>query len=226
MSNDNVIENSQEVSPFADVRLVDLPVAEQSRYGNDQFRSVMELQVGMANNEFNPKILRVNRSGQWMGQQKFVQILGEPVNNKPIKYQVDMLGNITATSFKTAASGKRVQIFNDLIIIYDDNGIKRVEFNGPFEVFYDDTGVRQGIITGGNVPQPSLFIIGQDALVLSTINMPHLTFFDSLALGVWSTLMVFANLAVDPTPINGGMYYNTGTDKFRKCEAGVWSDVT
>lgn len=214
------------IDPFYNVSILGLPEEVDSRFGLDQFRQVMELQVGSANNEANPKILRVNQQGQWMGQPRFVFIPNEPVNTQPIKYQVDMLGNITATSFKTAGSGQRVRIVGNSIEVYDANDIERIHIADEAIDFFDFNGIFVGSVFGSQSGSPKLILLGSSIVALGTSTaLTHLFLDDLSATSYWIVPMVLAGFPADPPAINGSMYYNTITDKSRVCEAGVWQDI-
>lgn len=234
------------IQPFENVGIVDLPVQDDSRLGLDQFRSVMELQVGTANNESNPQVWRANRQGQWMGQKAFIVIPGEPINRKAIKFQVDMSGNITATSFKTAGSGQRVRIIDNEIQIYDNNGILRTELTNGFLIFYNPAGAVVGSVVGLDTPDRMLFSSPDDMFFISgdTLFFDPTNAYDFLVNGniflvmtqlldaiTCNRVLNLVALPADPlTGIDGAMFYAdpthpTDPDEFRVLKAGTWRNM-
>ena len=235
------------IIPFEDVPFVELPVPEDARFGQDQMREVMELQVGSANNEYNPRIFRVDQSGQWMGQPSFITIPNEPVNLKRIKYQVDMMGNITATSFKTASSGQRIRIIDNKFEIYDRNGVLRVKGDDFAFTFYNQFGTQVGFIAGFDSPGNYLLIQGTESVFVRSNKSIFIDSIESTSVRingnffqVYSVLLdaiicfrpfVLASLPADPvTALDGSMFYAdpthpTDPDEFRVMKAGTWRNM-
>lgn len=130
--------------PYFDIPYADLPDISESRQGFDYLRNVAELQVGSSGNVPNPKVMRADKSGLWLGQKSFI----EPINPEPtptgdFRFQVDMQGNATAVSFKTGFTGSRIRIFEDKLESYDSSTpTPRVELTSDRLTFYDTDGIK------------------------------------------------------------------------------------
>lgn len=65
------------------------------RFGNEIFRNLKEMQIGIGD-----EVFRADRSGIWLGGATFDEAT----------FSVDMLGNVVANSFATARDGDRIVI--------------------------------------------------------------------------------------------------------------------
>jgi hypothetical protein len=231
---------------FDNVDFVDLPAPNDERFGQSFFREVNELQVGSANNEYNPKIMRCDSSGMWLGQKSFVKIPYEPTSTKRIKYQVDMLGNITATSFKTSENGKRVRIIDNRVEIYDVNGKLRITLDDFALNFLNPNGVSVGSIIGWDTPDRmqissavNIFLRSGDTLFFDSVSDMSMRVNGNIFLLLSSLLdTIYCNrpltlftLSADPaSAIDGAMFYASPThptapNEFRVFKNGSWRNI-
>lgn len=210
------------IDPFDNIEFQPLPDFSQARFGEDRFRSVSEFQVGMANNESNPRVMRVNSEGMWLGQAKFRRIPNELKSFDNVKFQVDMSGNITATSFKTGSTGRRIRISKSLIEFYDQNGVSRGFITGDSTLFMSASedmrlsADRNMLINAVNAIQFSLSSIPYAVLDSITESM------------VMLKTLILANLTTDPLPADsspGMVYYNTISNTFRGYDGTAWNDL-
>lgn len=210
------------IDPFDNIEFQPLPDVSQSRFGEDRFRSVSEFQVGTANNESNPRVMRVNSEGMWLGQSKFRNIPNELTNFDNVKFQVDMSGNITATSFKTAASGRRIRISRSLIEFYDRNGVSRGFITGDSTLFMSASeDMRLSA-------DRNMLINAVNAIQFSLSSIPYAAFDSITQSMVMLKTLILANLTTDPLPVDsltGMVYYNTVSNTFRGYNGTAWNDL-
>ncbi len=162
---------------------------------------------------------------------------------------LDSAGIITGSTLRTAASGVRIQIDpTNGLSYYDGGGQIRININGEFIDFLTSAGADCGSIGGTTsgeliIDAPTAIVPGSlsgDAVDFGKSSLQWKDFYLNKIIGnvganvidlslsnniATNQVFRFKNATADPAGVEGGVYFNTTTNKLRVYAAGAWVDL-